>query len=126
MPQSGLVADDEKILDVGPFSGAFIAGTMQLANTVIWNGTLGVTETSAIQGPVGPFSHGTELVIDAMLGQYGHKPFSVIGGGDTVGYIEQRKLVGSFNHVSTGGGASLELMSGKTLPGVEVLLNKDS
>lgn len=120
------VLNDELILDIGPFSGAFIAGGMQLANTVIWNGAMGVTETPAIIGPVGPFSHGTELVVDAMLGEYGHKPFTVLGGGDTVGYIEQRHLTDCFNHVSTGGGASMELMSGKKLPGVEALTNKDS
>ncbi len=118
------VLADELILDIGPFSGAFIAGGMQLANTVIWNGAMGVTETPAISGPVGPFSHGTELMVDAMLGEYGHKPFTVLGGGDTVGYIEARKLTDCFNHVSTGGGASMELMSGKKLPGVEALLNK--
>ncbi|GAC1388110.1 MAG: phosphoglycerate kinase [Candidatus Saccharimonadales bacterium] len=118
------VEANELILDIGPFSGAFIAGTMQLANTVIWNGAMGVTETPSLQGPVGPFAHGTELVVDALLGQFGHRPFSVIGGGDTVGYIEARNLVSCFNHVSTGGGASLELMSGKKLPGVEALLDK--
>jgi len=123
---SSQIGENEKILDVGPFSGAFIAGSMQLSNTVIWNGTLGVTETEPIIGPVGPFSHGTEQVIDALLGQYGHKPFSIVGGGDTVGYVEERKLVDSFGHVSTGGGASLELMSGKKLPGIEALINKDS
>ncbi len=123
---SSTIAENEQILDIGPFSGAFIAGAMQLSSTVIWNGTLGVTETAPISGPVGPFSHGTELVIDAMLGQYGHKPFSIVGGGDTVGYVEERKLVDKFGHVSTGGGASLELMSGKPLPGVEALINKDS
>ncbi len=119
------VLEDELILDIGPFSGAFIAGGMQMANTVIWNGALGVTETPSLQGPVGPFAHGTELLVDAMLGEYGHKPFSVLGGGDTVGYIEDRKLTEQFNHVSTGGGASMELMSGKKLPGVEALLNKE-
>lgn len=119
------VLSDELILDIGPFSGAFIAGGMQLASTVIWNGAMGVTETPAINGPVGPFAHGTELMVDAMLGEYGHKPFTVLGGGDTVGYIEERKLTNCFNHVSTGGGASMELMSGKTLPGVEALLNKE-
>lgn len=123
---SAQVAEDEIILDIGPFSGAFIAGSVQLASTVVWNGTLGVTETPALIGPVGPFAHGTELIIDALLGQYGHKPFSLIGGGDTSGYIEQRNLVDKFNHVSTGGGASLELMSGKILPGVDALMNKDS
>jgi 3-phosphoglycerate kinase len=121
---SRVIAPDEMILDIGPFSGAFIAGGIQLANTVVWNGTMGVTETPALQGPVGPFAHGTELVIDALLGDYGHRPFSLVGGGDTVGYIEQRKLTGSFNHVSTGGGASLELMAGRRLPGVEALQDK--
>lgn len=122
--ESRVVEDDEMILDIGPFSGAFVAGAIQLANTVVWNGTMGVTETPALQGPVGPFAHGTELLIDAMLGDYGHRPFSLVGGGDTVGYIEQRKLTGAFNHVSTGGGASLELMAGRKLPGVEALQDK--
>jgi len=122
--ESRKVAANELILDIGPFSGAFIAGGVQLANTVVWNGTMGVTEIAGLQGPVGPFAHGTELVIDAMLGDYGHRPFSLVGGGDTVGYIEQRKLTGAFNHVSTGGGASLELMAGRKLPGVEALQDK--
>lgn len=115
---------DEKLLDIGPFSASFIAGSIQLTRTVIWNGTMGVTETPALQGPVGPFAHGTEVIIEAMLGEFGHKPFTVVGGGDTVSYIEQQKLVQAFNHVSTGGGASLELMSGRTLPGVAALENK--
>ncbi len=123
--ESGVVADDEMILDIGPFSGAFIAGAMQLSETVIWNGAMGVTETPGLQGPVGPFAHGTDLIVDAMLGKFGHKPFTVLGGGDTVGYVEDRNLTGSFNHVSTGGGASMELMSGKSLPGVEALQNKE-
>jgi len=115
---------DESILDIGPFSGAFIAGGIQLANTVVWNGAMGVTETPALVGPIGPFAHGTELVIEAMTGQFGHRPYSLVGGGDTVGYIEARGEVKFFNHVSTGGGASLELMSGKKLPGVEALEDK--
>lgn len=118
------IADDEMILDIGPFSGAFIAGCLQLANTVVWNGAVGVTETPSLQGPIGPFAHGTDLIVDAMIGGHGHKPFTVVGGGDTVGYIESRNMVSNFNHVSTGGGASLELMSGRQLPGVEALENK--
>ena len=115
----------EQILDVGPFSGAFIAGSIQLASTVLWNGPLGVTETRAIIGPVGPFSHGTDLVIESLLGQFGTKPYSIIGGGDTVGYLERLRLEDNFGHVSTGGGASLDLLSGKKLPGVEALLSLD-
>lgn len=121
---SRVIADEEMILDIGPFSGAFIAGAIQLANTVVWNGTMGVTETKGLQGPVGPFAHGTELIIDAIMGEYGHRPYSLVGGGDTVGYVAQRNLVGSFNHVSTGGGASLDLMAGRVLPGVAALQDK--
>lgn len=125
-PQSAsVISHNEKILDIGPFSGAFIAGSMQLANTVIWNGAMGVTEIPGVQHKVGPFSHGTELVVEGMLGQFGHKPYTLVGGGDTVGYIEDRKFVDMFNHVSTGGGASMELMSGKQLPGVEALIDKE-
>ncbi len=120
-----LVAEDEMILDVGPFSGAFITGAMQLAKTVIWNGALGVTEVPSLQGPVGPFAHGTELVLEGLTGHFGNKPFSVLGGGDTVAFVEERKMTDLFDHVSTGGGASLELLSGKSLPGVDVLWNRD-
>lgn len=122
--EASQVQDDEMILDIGPFSGAFIAGVIQLAGTVVWNGTMGVTETRGLQGPVGPTAHGTELLVEAMLGQFGNRPFSLVGGGDTVGYIQGRGLTGSFDHVSTGGGASLELMSGRKLPGVEALEDK--
>lgn len=114
----------EKILDIGPFSASFIAGGIQLSNTVVWNGTMGVTETDGLQGPIGPYAHGTDLVIEALLGDFGHKPFTVVGGGDTVGYVEDRQLVDCFGHVSTGGGASLELMGGRKLPGVEALLKE--
>lgn len=124
--EASKIKANELIFDIGPFSGAFIAGVLQLASTVIWNGTMGVTELGAASGlgPVGPFAHGTELVVEALLGQFGHRPFSVVGGGDTVSYVESRKLTDSFNHVSTGGGASLELLSGKKLPGIEALKNK--
>ncbi len=122
--ESSHIYKHEKVLDIGPFSGAFIAGAAQLAGTVIWNGTMGVTETAGLQGSVGPYSHGTDLVIQALTGEMGHKPYVVVGGGDTVGYLESRKLVPMFDLVSTGGGASLELMSGHELPGVEALLNK--
>lgn len=114
----------EKIVDIGPFSGAFIAGGVQLAGTVIWNGAMGITETKGLQGPVGPYAHGTELIIDALTGDFGRKPFTLVGGGDTVGYIQARGALEAFDHVSTGGGASLELMAGHKLPGLEALLDK--
>jgi 3-phosphoglycerate kinase len=118
------VAPHEKILDIGPYSGAFIVGAMQLCRAVVWNGAMGVTETKSLQGPIGPFAHGTELVIEGLLGSHGNKPFSLLGGGDTTAYIEDRNLTSMFNHVSTGGGASLELMAGKSLPGVASLQDK--
>ena len=119
------VREHEMILDIGPFSASFIAGSMQFADTVVWNGTMGVTETAGLQGPVGPYAHGTDLVMEAMMGGFGHRPYSLVGGGDTSAYVEQRKLIEAFNHVSTGGGASLELMAGRALPGVEALMNKE-
>ncbi len=122
--ESTHIHEHERILDIGPFSGAFIAGLTQLANTVIWNGTMGVTETEGLLSSVGPYSHGTDLLIQGLIGEMGHRPYTVVGGGDTVGYIESRKLIKMFDLVSTGGGASLELMSGHSLPGVKVLLNK--
>jgi phosphoglycerate kinase len=124
-PQSAnTIYKDEMIVDIGPFSASFIAGAMQLSDTVIWNGTMGVTEVAALRDAVGPFAHGTELVVDAMLGGFGHKPFTVVGGGDTVGYIQNQGLMGAFGHVSTGGGASLELLAGRTLPGIAALQDK--
>jgi phosphoglycerate kinase len=119
--KSGEVLEHERILDIGPFSASFIAGGIQLAKTVVWNGAVGVTETPSLRGAVGPTAHGTETIVEAMLGEFGNRPFTLAGGGDTVGYIENRKLMAGFNHVSTGGGASLELMAGRKLPGVEAL-----
>lgn len=123
--QASVVGKEEMILDIGPFSAAFIAGSMQLAGTVIWNGTMGVTEVKSIQTATGPFSHGTEAVVEAMLGQFGHRPYTVVGGGDTAGYVTEQGLENSFDHVSTGGGAGMDLLSGKKLPAVEALLDKD-
>lgn len=124
--KSTRVLKDELILDIGPFSGSFIAGSIQLAKTVVWNGTMGVTEVKGSSNdPIGPFAHGTDLVVEALTGHFGNRPFSVVGGGDTVSFVENSGLTKAFNHVSTGGGASLELMEGKKLPGVEALLDKD-
>jgi phosphoglycerate kinase len=117
----------EKILDIGPLSAFQIAGAIKLANTVIWNGTMGVTETKGIAGAEAPFSHATRIAVEAMIGasnRHKNKAFTVVGGGDTVSYVEQAGLLEDFSHVSTGGGASLELMSGHKLPGVEALKDK--
>jgi phosphoglycerate kinase len=118
---------DEMVLDIGPMSAYQIAGAIRLSSTVVWNGTMGVTETKGIAGAHPPFAHATKIVVEAMIGlsnRHKNKAFTLVGGGDTVGYVEQEGLVEDFSHVSTGGGASLELMSGHKLPGVEVLWDK--
>jgi phosphoglycerate kinase len=122
--EASVVHKEEMILDVGPFSTAFIAGCMQLAHTVIWNGTMGVTETKGLNSATGPFAHSTEYLVEAMLGQFGNRPYTLVGGGDTVGYLQEQGLADKFDHVSTGGGASMDLMSGKKLPAVEALEDK--
>lgn len=122
------VQPDELILDVGPITSANIAGAMKLAKTAIWSGTAGVTETKGIAGSADPYSHGSQIIAAALAGEGAgnkNKPFTVVGGGDTVGFVEGVSgLRERLNHVSTGGGASLELMAGKKLPGVEALLDK--
>jgi len=118
---------NEMVLDIGPMSAYQIAGAVRLAETVVWNGTMGVTETKGIAGAHKPFAHATKIVVEAMIGltnRHKNKAFTLVGGGDTVGYVEAEGLVEDFGHVSTGGGASLELMSGHSLPGVEVLQDK--
>jgi len=122
------VAHDEMILDVGPASAAQIGGAVKMAETVIWNGTCGVTETKGIAGAHDPFAHATKVVTEAMIGpsnRHANKPFTLVGGGDTVSYVEQQGLTDDFSHVSTGGGAALELISGHKLPGVEALETKN-
>lgn len=124
-PQDIELDESDMILDIGPYSGAFIAGAMQLCRTVIWNGAMGVTEIKGLQGPIGPFSHGTETVVESCGGQFGNRPHSIVGGGDTVGYLSSMQALDNFTHVSTGGGASLELMAGANLPGVDNLWDKE-
>jgi phosphoglycerate kinase len=124
---SHTVGADELILDIGPVSAGVIAGAIRLAETVIWNGTCGVAETKGIAGATAPFAHGTRTIVDAMISATNHhknKPFTFVGGGDTVSYVEQEGLTEDFGHVSTGGGASLELIAGHKLPGVEALPDK--
>jgi 3-phosphoglycerate kinase len=126
-PKSYEVAEDEMILDIGPISAATIAGAVKMSKTIIWNGTCGITEVKGIAGASDPFSHGTHIVVDAIIGasnNHQNKPFSIVGGGDTDSYVDSQGLREDFNHVSTGGGASLELMAGKVLPGINVLWDK--
>ncbi len=127
-PSSAYSVDgDELILDIGPVSAASVAGAVKMAKTVIFGGTLGVTETKGIAGTQAPFAHGTRMVVEAIIGSsndHKNKPYSIVGGGDTVAYVEAEGLVEDFNHVSTGGSASLDLMAGKPLPGIEALEDK--
>jgi len=122
------VGADDIILDIGPGSAAQIAGAIKMAKTVIWNGTCGVTEVKGIAGAHDPFAHGTRVIVDAMIGDsnnHANKPFTLVGGGDTVSYVEEQGLTDDFGFVSTGGGASLELIAGHKLPGIEALEDKN-
>ena len=121
------VSAKEKILDIGPISAAQIVGAVKLAQTVVWNGTLGVTETKGINGAAAPFSHATQMVVEAMISttnRHKNKAFSLVGGGDTAAFVEEQGLITDFSFVSTGGGAGLELMAGHKLPGVTALEDK--
>lgn len=103
---------EEKILDIGPQTSETFSKIIETANSILWNGPLGLTEFT-------PFQNGTRAVAQAVSDS---KAFSVIGGGDTaevlttLGFAESK-----FSHVSTGGGASLEFLSGKELPGIAIL-----
>jgi phosphoglycerate kinase len=121
------VGKNEYIVDIGPISASYIAGALSQSKTAIWNGTAGITEVKGVNGASAPFSHATNIIAQAMRGEYAgfkNKPFTVVGGGDTVGYIESvpglREQLGL---VSTGGGASLELLSGSSMPGIDSLLD---
>ena len=103
---------DQMGLDIGPKSGELFAQTLAEAKTVAWNGPMGVFEFEA-------FAEGTRAVAQALSSG---SMFSVVGGGDSAAAIRQLGFDEStFSHISTGGGASLELLEGKTLPGIAVL-----
>lgn len=112
------VADGDVILDAGPNARSEAIDHISRAGTVIWNGTLGMTELSG-------FAHGSIQVLEAISGNEGAT--SIIGGGDTAGFVENYQKTHPeihVSHISTGGGASLELMEGKVLPGVAALQDK--
>lgn len=112
------VGAEEYILDLGPKTTELMLGRVKDAAEVIWNGTLGMAEYE-------PFAYSSAKLATA-LAQQNHHTFSLIGGGDTADFVLHwdRHKGASFGHVSTGGGASLELMAGQILPGVVALLNK--
>ena len=101
------------IMDIGPDTADTYAAAVKGAGTVVWNGTMGVSEWP-------PFSHGTERVAHALAGL--DDAVTVLGGGSTAEAVQAMGLVDSMTHVSTGGGASLEFLEGRTLPGVEALM----
>ena len=105
------IPDGRMGLDIGPVTQAAFAGQVTQAGTVVWNGPMGVFEFEA-------FSEGTRGVGRALAGAQG---LTVVGGGDSVAAIQQLGLAAEVDHVSTGGGASLELLEGKILPGIAAL-----
>ena len=105
------VKDDEMILDIGPLTAIDYATMIQSAGTVIWNGPVGVFEFKN-------FSAGTRAVADAMEVS---DAFSIAGGGDTLAAIDQFNVADGISYISTGGGAFLEYVEGKTLPAVAAL-----
>lgn len=122
--KDSLVEKGEKIVDIGPFTAAYLVGVMNGMNSVIWNGTMGIAETPGLLHHTGPYAHGSELILNGLAGDFGHKPYSLVGGGDTAAFIQSKHLNDKINHLSTGGGASLELLGGHKLPGVESLMDK--
>ena len=105
------VGADEMILDIGPVSADVIAGIVEKAGTVIWNGPLGVFEFDG-------FGEGTRVLAEAIARS---PAFSIAGGGDTLAAIEKYGVESDISYISTGGGAFLELVEGKTLPAVAAL-----
>jgi phosphoglycerate kinase len=105
------VADDDLILDIGPKTAAMLAEQLKAAGTIVWNGPVGVFEFDA-------FAKGTETIARAIADS---SAFSIAGGGDTLAAIAKYGIEKDVGYISTGGGAFLEVLEGKTLPAFEIL-----
>jgi len=110
------VADDDMILDIGPKTAAMLAEQVNKAGTIVWNGPVGVFEFDQ-------FAEGTKTLALAIAGSNG---FSIAGGGDTLAAIAKYDIGDKIGYISTGGGAFLEFLEGKTLPAVEILLQRNA
>jgi phosphoglycerate kinase len=109
------VPADMKVLDVGPMTVERFLQTCDGAHAVVWNGPLGVYE-------VPPFDHGTDALAEGLAGSDAE---TIIGGGDLVAALQKQHLADRMSFVSTGGGATLEFLEGKVLPGIAVLRDKN-
>jgi len=105
------VADDDMIFDIGPETSEQLASMLQNAGTIVWNGPVGVFEFEQ-------FGHGTKTIANAIAQS---DAFSIAGGGDTLAAIDQYGIADKISYISTGGGAFLEFLEGKTLPAVAIL-----
>jgi len=108
------VADDDLILDIGPETAAKLAAQLMKAGTIVWNGPVGVFEFAK-------FENGTKVIAQAIAASDG---FSIAGGGDTLAAIAKYGIENQVGYISTGGGAFLEVLEGKTLPAFEVLARR--